>query len=141
MNEENIPKTLTNHAIKELELLLEKIDAHEGPFFEDRSTKEGNVIHYSPWSDPITTEAMRFLYTNQLIIVFDWGAWQEGKDFFKSKDKCEYSNIDRQLTLKLLTAVARNSRFNEGAWAILFDSGDAQKLFKRLLEIEKSAVQ
>ncbi len=141
MNEENIPKQLTKHAIKELELLLEKIDAHEGPFFENRSTKEGDVIYYSPWSDPVTFDAMRFLNTNNLFIEFFWSGWQEGRDFFWSDDDSKYDDIDRQFTLKLLTAVARNSRFCEGAWAMLFDSGDAQKLFKRFLEIEKSAIK
>lgn len=33
---------------------------------------------------------------------------------------------------------ARNDRFSDGAWAQLFESGDAQKLYRRLLEIEES---
>jgi hypothetical protein len=38
----------------------------------------------------------------------------------------------------LLTAVARNDRFCDGAWASLFDDGRAQQLLSRLYELERA---
>ena len=59
-----------------------------------------------------------------------------GRDFFKNKNPDKYNTLNKEWVLKLLTAVARNDRFCDSAWAGLFESGDARKLFKRLLEIE-----
>lgn len=98
--------------------------------------KEGDVLIYNSWRDPLAHEAIKFLYDNKLIIPFDWSDWQEGEDFFKDASPTKYEKLDRQFVLKLLTAVARNDRFSEGAWAGLFESGGAQKLFHRLLDIE-----
>jgi hypothetical protein len=125
-----------NILVTNLKTLIESINNYKGKWTEDRSTKVGNTIEYNPWSAPITFEAMKFLYDNNLIVDFDWGSWDEGREFFKNENPNKYNSIDREMALKLLTAVARNDRFCDGAWAELFESGSAQKLFARLLEIE-----
>ena len=122
--------------VTNLKVLVESINSYNGKWFEERSTKVGDVIEYDPWSAPITSEAMKFLYDNNLIVDFDWGSWNEGREFFKNNNPNKYDSIDRETVLKLLTAVARNDRFCDGAWAGLFENGTAQKLFQRLLEIE-----
>jgi len=127
-----------NRYITNLKSLIKSIDEYKGLWFEDRSVKEGCVISYIPWTAPIACEAMKFLYDNDLIITFNWADWDEGRDFFKNRNPNKYDNLDKEWVLKLLTAVARNDRFCDGAWASLFESGDAQKLFTRLLEIEIS---
>ncbi len=124
--------------VTNLKLLIKSIDDYKGKWSEDRSTKNENIIDYYLWSAPITFDAMKFLYDNNLIIDFDWSHWDEGREFYKNDDPNKYNSLDRELVLKLLTAVARNDRFNDGAWAALFESGSAQKLFTRLLEIEES---
>jgi len=110
---------LTEEKISELHDLLEKIEKRD---------EEWNELAYN---------AKKFLYDNNLIIVFDWVKWDEGRDFFKEDDPNKYNNLDREYTLKLLTAVARNDRFCTGVWCNLFKSGTALKLFKRLLETYK----
>ena len=82
-------------------------------------------------------KAMEFLYENELIIDFDWGKWDEGREFFKNNGPNKYDIIDREFTLKLLTAVARNDRFCDGVWGNLFESGTALILFKKLFETYK----
>lgn len=121
-----------------LKSLIKSINGYKGKWSEDRSTEVGNVITYNPWSAPITFYAMEFLYDNDLIVSFDWGKWDEGREFFGNDDPNKYNSLDREWVLKLLTAVARNDRFCDGAWARLFENGSAQKLFARLLEIEES---
>ena len=54
------------------------------------------------------------------------------RQFFEERGDARFGKIDTQFALKLLTAVARNDRFCEGAWAELFDAGDAQKLLHRI---------
>ena len=120
-----------------LEDLVLRMETKSGPWWEDRSTRDNNIVTIDNWSDPLAIEALVFLYDNKLILDFDWGSWQEGRDFWGIEDESKYETLDKEYVLKLLTAVARNSRFNEGAWALLFQSGTAQKLFRRLLEIEK----
>ena len=124
--------------VANLRSLIKSINGYKGKWSEDRSTEVGNVIHYNPWNAPIIMLAMEFLYDNDLIIKFDWGRWDEGREFFRNDDPNKYNSLDREQVLKLLTAVARNERFCDGAWASLFECGDAQKLFARLLEIEES---
>ena len=121
-----------------LKSLIKSINDYKGKWSEDRSTEVGNVIHYNPWNAPIIMLAMDFLYDNDLIIKFDWVEWDEGREFFINDDPNKYDSIDREWVLKLLTALVRNERFCDGAWARSFESGDAQKLFARLLEIEES---
>lgn len=142
----NMPPPLSSESIDELEDLLRRIkrferewvEAHGGEWFEDRSVKEGTSLMYRPWDAPLANKAMKFLYKHKLIIAFDWGGWEEGRQFFGNKDADKFKKLDREFVLKLLTAIARNDRFNDGAWARSFETGDIQKLFARLLEIEKA---
>ena len=125
--------------MSDLEKLVSKIENHNGPWLERAGGEEleGGVIQI-PYviADQVALEALSFLYDNELIINFNWSKWDEGREIFASKDENKFDMLDRDTTLKLLTAVARNNRFNDGAWASLFESGDAEKLFKRLLELE-----
>lgn len=132
----------TNLYLSHLKALVKKIDNHKGPWMkhEGGGELEDGVIQM-PYvtADPVAYEALTFLYYNKLIIDFDWGKWHEGRKLFASENENKFDKLDKDTTLKLLTAVARNDRFNEGAWASLFESGDAQKLFRRLLEIESTS--
>lgn len=129
--------------IDELEKLLEMIDAHKGPWGTvggDEKNKKGYTqMPYWIESD-IVNEARDYFYKNGLMVNFDWPAWDEGREFFKNEDPEKYDKLDKEWVCKLLTAVVRNDRFFDGAWVGLFESGDAQKLFRRLLEIEKGNI-
>ncbi|MDR1977811.1 MAG: DUF6508 domain-containing protein [Synergistaceae bacterium] len=86
----------------------------------------------------LASEARHFLYEKKLTVHFDWPKWDEGREFFDVEGIQKYQKIDKEFVLKLLTAIARNDRFCEGAWAGLFKTGDGLALFRRLLEIETS---
>lgn len=138
----NSNKSKQSDYVSELRSLVEDIEAHEGEWYKEAGGEESRPgVMELPYiaSDPLANRAMRFLYDNNLIIDFDWSSWDEGRQFFQKDDPKKFNNLDREYVLKLLTAVARNSRFSDGAWAQLFESGAAQKLFKRLLEVEEFA--
>ena len=108
---------LSNKKIDELDGIVMRVDEFGG-------TKDRHAYSF----------AMEFLYDNDLIIDFDWSKWNEGREFFKKSGDEKYATVDREFALKLLTAIARNDRFNDGAWYFFFESGEALKLLKRLRE-------
>jgi len=121
---------LSEEKINELQNLIDEIEKFNGKWYEIN-----NPLYVT--THELANKAMGFLYDNKLIIKFDWGKWDEGRDFLKNKDQNKYDNINREFILKLLTAVARNDRFCVGAWGNLFESGTALTLFKKLFETYK----
>jgi hypothetical protein len=132
-------KSLNRNGLQELRDLVRRMEQHRGPWstVEGREqTGERSFVMPYVVPAPIVDEAMMFLYEHNLIVQFDWSEWDEGRAIFRDESDDRFANLDRTTVLKLLTAVARNDRFCEGAWAALFDAGDARKLFSRLLETE-----
>ena len=111
--------------------LIENIENFNGKWHEVT-----NPFYAS--TNELANKAMKFLYDNELIIGFDWGKWDEGRDFFKNNNPNKYNDINREFILKLLTAIARNDKFCIGAWGELFESGTGIILFKKLFETYKN---
>jgi hypothetical protein len=55
---------------------------------------------------------------------------------FRANEEDRFMSISLPDVIKLFTAVMRNDRFCDGAWANLFESGDGRRLFKRLLDFK-----
>jgi len=127
---------LTKADWQEIQSIYNEIVNHKGPFYE---TKGGEVeedgVMSMPYYDsaPIVIKTMQFLYDKKLIVDFDWGAWDEGREIFRRSGENKFDDVGLIDVFKLLTAVARNSRFNEGVFDLIFESGDARLLFKRIL--------
>ena len=121
---------------QEIQAIYDEIVNHKGSFYEEKSGEnlKDSVISL-PYHDyaPIVFRTMKFLYDKKLIVVFDWGNWDEGREIFKRTGEHKFDDVSSIDTFKSLTAVARNDRFNEGAFARLFETGDARLLFKRIL--------
>ena len=125
---------LSVESINELEVLLEKINNYKGQWID----LEKSDIFFA-YTHEYAMEVMKFLYNNELIIVFDWMSWTEGSDFFKSDNPEKYDKLNREFILKLLSAMARNDRFCTGAWGSIFNKGEAQILLKKLLKTYKES--
>lgn len=137
-----IPPLLQPDALQTLRNLVERMEQHQGPSgITGGGERIGENTFTMPWvdMDELAYEAVAFLYDHDLIITFNWPEWDEGREIFRSRQEDRFASLDRLTVLKLLTAVARNDRFCEGAWAGLFEDGSAQALFKRLSEIETGA--
>lgn len=129
---------LTGEDWQQLIDLHKRIQSHEGPWGSwggGEEMKPGVVQMPYAIPDELITEFVKFLYEHELVINFDWSSWQEGRDWYADKDETKYDTLDATTALKLLTAVIRNDRFNEGALMSAFESGDFPRIIKRLIEI------
>jgi len=123
----------------ELEDLYNRLISHTGSFSEMGGGQEiePNVIEM-PYTieKPIVIEARKFFLNKHLIVPYDWSHWEEGKAMFRVDNEDRFKNTDLADVIKLFIAVIRNDRFADGAWADLFENGDGQRLFKRLLDFK-----
>lgn len=105
--------------------LIEEIENAESFYTLDESVFD--PYNYSPVVDKFTN----LMYEIPLIINFDWGKWDEGKEIYAKRD-FDFDSIDIPTKCKLLTALVRSERFNAGELAIAFDNG---KILKILISI------
>lgn len=87
--------------------------------------------------DPVLYDAMHVLYEHG-IIMFDWMRWSWGQEYYQRMTPGDAADLDRALTLKFLSYIAREDRFCESSWAEMFASGVGTALFERWLELEKA---
>ncbi len=134
--------TLTEQDWAYLEDLYLRIINHKGRFSEDGGGQEiepGVIEMPYTIEKPIIIEARQFFLDKHLIVMFNWSRWDEGKAMFRVDEKDRFKDTSLPDVIKLFTAVMRNSRFTDGAWAALFENGDGQRLFKRLLELKPTS--
>lgn len=129
---------LTDEDWADIESLNAKIQLHTGSWGEMRCGEkdEAGVVQMSYASpDPLVYEFSKTWYEKELVIPFDWSEWQEGRDWYASTDDSKYDSLDSETALKLLTAVMRNDRFNEGALMSAFESGDFPKIINKFVSL------
>ena len=80
---------------------------------------------------------MYWLYDSNRIFWFDWSEWDEGRKIFAHWADTTAATLDHLTVRKLITAIARNDRFNEGAWEGFIEAGEGPALYARLLELEE----
>lgn len=64
----------------------------------------------------------KIVYSMPIIISFDWGHWQEGQALYGASETILESH-DCVTLCKLITAICRNDRLNEGALQRSLESG------------------
>lgn len=88
---------------------------------------------YYSMSD-VADRLMKLLYELDLIIAFSWMDWDEGRELLSGNDLTKLEGQPKHILVGLLTALARNDRFCEGAWGSAVEDGTVAKL---LSELEK----
>jgi hypothetical protein len=122
---------LSDDDFASLEDLNTRIQTHTGPWGEIRGgVPDGSGVIEMPYSvlDPLINEFVSMWYEKDLVILFDWASWQEGRDWYANENDAKY-----ETALKLLTAVIRNNQFNEGALLNAFESGVFPKIINKLI--------
>lgn len=99
----------------------------------DNEHAESGVLIF-PWVENyfLIQDFISFMYENDLVVKFRWTEWQEGRDWYALDDESKYERLDIETALKLLTAVIRNSRFNDGALVNAFENGVFPKIINLL---------
>lgn len=102
---------------------------------DNEHTKSGVLIF--PWVENyfLIQDFVSFMYENKLVVKFSWVEWQEGRDWYALDDESKYGKLDIETSLKLLTAIIRNDRFNEGALVSAFETGVFPKIIQKLTTI------
>ena len=106
---------------------------HTGQWVDGKQIEPGvyTAPYYSKSSVARTT--MQMLYQLELIIPFDWPNWDEGRKLLEGNDLSKLDGQPKHILVGLLTALARNDRFCEGAWGAAVEDGTIGKL---ILELE-----
>ena len=137
-NSINSFKELSKDATKLLKGINSNIQSFAGEWgirHNDERTNSGALIF--PWIEqhPLIQEFVHFMYDNNLIVKFAWTEWQAGRDWFALQDDGKYDKLDIETSLKLLTAIIRNDRFNDGALVRAFEDGSFPKIISKLITI------
>jgi hypothetical protein len=80
---------------------------------------------------PIVSKFLEIVYSLPIIIIFDWGAWEEGRKIASNED-FNFDILDLPAKCKLITAIVRNDRFCEGALVSAFESGLILRILKSI---------
>lgn len=109
------------------------------PLFEDQDSKFYEIptdcsvfdlCNYANGAD----EFIEILYSEELIIPFDWLAWRdEAGKFFRQPELLE--SADLTTLQKLLTTHARQERFFDGHFVAMIKNGHIVAILKRLKQI------
>lgn len=109
--------------------LIEKIENSEN-FGELEINDKSIIPHYTLSS--VVSEFMDLVYKIPLMISYDWMKWKEGETIFKDKN-FNYDTIDIPTKCKIISALVRSDRFNEG---VLINSFEDETIIKILKSIQ-----
>ena len=81
--------------------------------------------------ETIVSQFLDIVYRLPIIISFDWGAWEEGREI-ASNDDFDHDTLDLPTKCKLITSIVRNNRFFDGALVSAFESGLILRILKSI---------
>ena len=116
-----------------LELIpkIEKVEKF-GDDTEMMKLLEQGIISMDSYEEhPIIDQFRDVVYSIPIMIDFNWGAWDEGRQMV-SDENFDYDSIDITTKCKIITAIVRNDRFCSGRLVEAFDSGMMQKVLKSI---------
>ena len=120
--------------IELFELGKRSIEEPAGKWMDGKEIAPGisTMPHY--FLNDVAGRIMTILYELNLIVSFDWMEWQEGKELLSNDNLEKLTGKPAHMLVGLLTALARNDRFCDGAWGSAVEKGSIAKL---LSELEK----
>jgi len=132
----NISLTIKRISKKDWEKLFKLIPVIEktkdfvesGGIVDDPNNPEGFMI--TPIIEKnIVWDLEKTLDKLNLLIAFNWGDWDEGREIASKQD---FENKDTITLLKLISAFIRNNRFCDGALASRFEDRSIEKILKQI---------
>lgn len=131
---------LTNEDWQDIESINAQIQSHTGTWGEMKGgEKDGSGIIEMPYAatDPLIHKFLELWYDKGLVVPFDWSKWDEGRNWYADTSDQKYKALDQETALKLLTAVIRNDRFNEGALLRAFEDGEFPKIISQFVSLRE----
>ncbi len=110
---------ILSYSIKDWQPLLDLIPEIEevdkfGDDSEAMKLLEQGIIDMNPYEEhPIVQQFRDVVYSIPIMIDFNWGAWDEGREMV-SDENFDYNSIDIPTKCKIITAIVRNDRFCSG---------------------------
>lgn len=86
-------------------------------------------IHWA--EEKIIHETVNICNDLQLVVVFDWTAWEEGKRMLQDPHT-NFAELDTITLCKLITIIIRSDRFNEGTTILFFENGVFGKIISAI---------
>ncbi len=114
--------------------LIPKIEKVEkfGDDTEAMKLLEKGIIDMHPYLEhEIVGQFREVVYSIPIIIDFDWGSWDEGREML-SNNNFDYDTIDIPAKCKIITALVRNDRFCDGVLVGAFEAGMILKLLRSI---------
>lgn len=91
-----------------------------------------SVIVIPRWSaTPVVYRFEELANGMPIIIDFNWGGWEEGREMASNED-FDYDTVDIPTLCKMITGFVRSNRFCEGALADAFKSWQILKILKSI---------
>lgn len=102
-----------------------------GEFIIGELNSEG--VQHFPYMVPedIVVDFERIAYDLNIVISFDWSNWTKGSQLINDPDT-NYGELDLVTLVKLITAIIRADRFNEGLLVSYFESGIILKILEAI---------
>ncbi len=85
-------------------------------------------------SSELLTNILKTLYDMELIIHFDWGAWEEGSRRL-AQEPFSADDLDAVTICKMITGIVRSDRFHEGSLVQAFQNGRMPTLLRSLEQL------
>lgn len=82
-------------------------------------------------SAQVVNDFVRVFYDLDLGVDFDWTSWTEGEHML-SDASFDYTTLDTLTLCKLLTAIIRADRFNDGYLIVNFENGVVPKIIRAI---------
>jgi hypothetical protein len=136
LNSENYIERINAFTQQDWKPLLDLIPEIErtkefGEYHGPEKIKEGEYTFPVWFNGPLINRFQDIAYEMPIIISFNWGAWDEGREMARNPD-FDFNTIDIPTKCKLITAIVRNDRFCDGALIEAFESGFMLKILKSI---------
>ena len=117
--------------------LLPQIEKEKkfGELTEGKKLNDGALQMPYMLNSKIVNNFLDVFYELNLCVAFDWPSWTEGKEILNKNDFA-FNILDTLSLCKLLTAIVRNDRFNEGFLISCFQNGTIPKIIKAIKQNE-----
>jgi hypothetical protein len=122
-------QTLTEEDWNKLFVLIPELESTTkfGEIKGGKRLADGSISDIYVLPSKIVDEVYFVLCDLDLIPIFDWVNWHEGKSILDNPD-FDYSTLDTVTLCKLLTVIVRTDRFCEGFFVSNFENGVMQKI-------------